>query len=197
MRHDNRTGRVTGIPWTPSRNFDDRPLGVRIDALVIHCISLPPGCYGGGEIESFFHNKLDRRAHPYFAEIRGLRVSAHFLIKRDGATAQFVSTLHRAWHAGRSVLEGVPEANDYSIGIELEGTDRDDFTEPQYRNLARLGRALLVAYPGITARRMVGHSDIAPQRKTDPGPGFDWPRFYRDTLGPAMSCPARGRGGRR
>jgi len=180
MQHDNRTGRVAGAHWIPSDNFDQRPSGVRIDALVIHCISLPPGCYGGGEIERFFCNHLDHGAHPYFEQIRGLRVSAHFLLGRDGTAVQFVSTLDRAWHAGRSTLAGVPQVNDYSIGIELEGTDQDTYTNPQYQSLARLVRALVAAYPGITRQRMVGHSDVAPGRKTDPGPGFDWQRFYRD-----------------
>lgn len=180
MQHDNRTGRVRGVHWMPSENFDDRPCGVRIDALVVHCISLPPGRYGGGEIERFFCNCLDHDAHPYFSGIRGVRVSAHFLVKRDGTAVQFVSTLHRAWHAGRSELDGVPEVNDYSIGVELEGSEEDAFAEPQYRGLARLVRALVSAYPGITPERMVGHSDVAPGRKTDPGPWFDWQRFYRD-----------------
>lgn len=180
MQHDHRTGRVLGAQWISSENFDDRPAGVRVDALVVHCISLPPGCYGGGEIEQFFCNCLDHEAHPYFAEIRGVRVSAHFLVKRDGAAVQFVSTLHRAWHAGRSVLDGVAEVNDYSIGIELEGSEQDAFTDAQYRSLAQLARALVSAYPAITPGRMVGHSDVAPGRKTDPGPGFDWQRFYRD-----------------
>lgn len=181
MQHDNRTGRVTGILWTPTTNFDERPAGRRIDALVVHCISLPPGCYGGDEIERFFCNGLDHDAHEYFNEIRGLRVSAHFLVKRDGTTVQFVSTLDRAWHAGRSVLDGMPEVNDYSIGVELEGLDDDGYTDSQYVHLARLARLLMAAYPGITRRRMVGHCDVAPGRKTDPGPYFDWARFHRDT----------------
>jgi len=180
MHHDNRTGRVTGARWAPSGNFDDRPGGTRIDALVIHCISLPPGRYGGDEIERFFCNRLDHDAHPYFETLRGVRVSAHFLIRRDGAVLQFVSTLNRAWHAGRSELAGVPEVNDYSIGIELEGLDEDDFTEAQYRSLAELAGALMTAYPGIGRDRLVGHCDVAPQRKTDPGRFFDWGRFYHD-----------------
>jgi len=180
MHHDNRTGRIAGIRWTPSANFDERPARTRIDALVIHCISLPPGRYGGEEIEHFFCNRLDHGAHAYFEEIRGLRVSAHFLIKRDGAAIQFVSTLDRAWHAGRSELEGVSEVNDYAIGIELEGTDDDVYTDAQYETLAGLTRALMASYPGITPKRIVGHCDVAPGRKTDPGPCFDWDRFYRD-----------------
>jgi AmpD protein len=179
MQHDNRTGLVTGARWTPSPNFDERPPGCRVDALVIHCISLPPGCYGGGEIERFFCNCLDHDAHAYFNEIRGVKVSSHFLIERDGEVIQFVSTLDRAWHAGRSSLQGVAEVNDYSVGIELEGSDDDIFTEDQYRVLSRLARALMTAYPGIQSGRVVGHSDVAPGRKTDPGPHFDWPRFRR------------------
>lgn len=180
MQHDNRTGRVAGARWVPSPNFDDRPAGARIDAIIIHCISLPPGCYGGGEIERFFCNRLDHHAHPYFEQIRGVRVSAHFLVARDGELIQFVSTLHRAWHAGRSALAGVPEVNDYSIGIELEGVDDDGFTEAQYAALAPLTAALMAAYPGISGERLVGHCDIAPERKTDPGLGFDWARYRRD-----------------
>lgn len=180
MQHDNRTGRVHGTLWVPTTNFDERPCGTRVDALVIHCISLPPGCYGGDEIERFFCNRLDHGTHEYFDHIRDLRVSAHFLVKRDGETLQFVSTLDRAWHAGRSALHGVPEVNDFSIGIELEGVDDDGFTSIQYDRLATLTRALTKAYPGIEAGRMVGHSDIAPGRKTDPGPFFDWGRFLRD-----------------
>jgi len=180
MHHDNRTGRIAGARWSPTQNFDERPAGTRIDALVIHCISLPPGRYGGAEIERFFCNSLDHAAHPYFETLRGVRVSAHFLVKRDGAVVQFVSTLRRAWHAGRSALAGVSEANDYSIGIELEGLDDDSFAESQYAALSELARALLTAYPGITRERIVGHCDVAPGRKTDPGPFFDWDRFHSD-----------------
>ncbi|MGA8260297.1 MAG: 1,6-anhydro-N-acetylmuramyl-L-alanine amidase AmpD [Arenicellales bacterium] len=180
MRHDNRTGRVTESGWIPSGNFDARPEGVRINALVIHCISLPPGEYGGGDVERFFCNRLDHDAHPYFERIRGMRVSSHFLVKREGSLVQFVSTLDRAWHAGRSVLDGVPEVNDFSIGIELEGVDDGEYTEAQYRTLAHLTRVLIDAFPEIDRDRIVGHADIAPDRKTDPGPRFDWPRFFRD-----------------
>lgn len=179
MQHDNRTGRVTEARWAASPNFDDRPGGARIDALVIHCISLPPGCYGGGEIERFFCNRLDHHAHPYFETIRGMRVSAHFLITRAGELVQFVSTLHRAWHAGPSMLEGVPDVNDFSIGIELEGVDDGGFADAQYRVLASLTGCLMTAYPGVRRDRLVGHCDIAPGRKTDPGPGFDWQRYRR------------------
>lgn len=180
MQHDNRTGRVAGARWVPSPNFDDRPAGIRINAVVIHCISLPPGRYGGGEIEQFFCNRLDHHAHPYFEQIRGMRVSAHFLITRAGEPVQFVSTLHRAWHAGRSELDGVAEVNDFSIGIELEGVDDDGFTTAQYETLSPLTVSLMAAFPEISGARMVGHCDVAPGRKADPGPGFDWQRFRRD-----------------
>lgn len=180
MRHNNRTGRVAGARWTGSPNFDDRPAGARINALVIHCISLPPGRYGGGEIEQFFSNRLDHDAHPYFETIRGLRVSAHFLVTRAGDPVQFVSTLHRAWHAGPSMLGGVPNVNDFSIGVELEGVDDGEFTDAQYETLAPLTLCLMAAYPAIGSGRLVGHCDIAPERKTDPGPGFDWQRYRRD-----------------
>lgn len=180
MQHNNRTGRVAGARWTPSPNFDDRPAGVRINAVLIHCISLPPGRYGGGDIERFFCNRLDHDAHPYFEQIRGLRVSAHFLITRAGDLVQFVSSLQRAWHAGRSVFHGVPEVNDFSIGIELEGSDDDAFTDAQYNTLAPLTVSLMTAYPEISRSRLVGHCDVAPERKTDPGPGFDWQRYHRE-----------------
>jgi AmpD protein len=180
MRHDNRTGRVIESSWIPSANFDARPPGTRINALVIHCISLPPGKYGGDDIERFFCNCLDHDAHPYFERIRGMRVSSHFLIRRDGGLVQFVSTLDRAWHAGRSMLDGVPEVNDFSIGVELEGVDHGEYTDAQYRTLAQLTCVLIAVYPEIGCGRIVGHSDIAPERKTDPGPYFDWPRFHRD-----------------
>jgi len=180
MLHDNRTGRVTGIRWVPSVNFDERPKGTRVNALVVHCISLPPGEYGGQNVERFFCNSLDCDAHPYFEHIRGLRVSAHFLIKRGGEMTQFVSTLDRAWHAGRSTLAGTGEVNDFSIGVELEGLDDDEYADAQYHALARLTRTLMAAYPEIGPDRVVGHSDIAPERKTDPGSRFDWGRFRRD-----------------
>lgn len=166
--------------WMPSVNFDERPIGARVNALVVHCISLPPGEYGGENVERFFCGSLDCDAHPYFEHVRGLRVSAHFLIKRGGEMTQFVSTLDRAWHAGRSTLAGTAEVNDFSIGVELEGLDDDEYTDAQYRALAQLTRTLMAAYPEIGPGRVVGHSDIAPERKTDPGPRFDWRRFRRD-----------------
>ena len=161
----------------PSPNQDERPIGAPIDLLVIHSISLPPGRYGGSWIEDLFHNRLDPAAHPYFAPIATLRVSAHLLIRRDGMPLQFVPFDRRAWHAGVSCYQGRAACNDFSVGIELEGCDEDPFTEPQYQRLAAVTRILVAAYPRITPARIVGHSDIAPGRKTDPGPCFDWPRY--------------------
>jgi len=161
----------------PSTNFNARPLGCVIDLLVIHNISLPPGEFGGSAIEEFFQNRLDWSAHPYFATIRGIEVSAHFLLRRDGDIVQFVSCDERAWHAGQSSFEGKVNCNDFSIGIELEGTDSIPFTDAQYESLSRLTGALMAHYPDLQRNRIVGHSDIAPGRKTDPGPAFDWGRY--------------------
>ncbi len=158
-------------------NFDARPEGAAIDLLVIHNISLPPGEFGGDQIEALFGNRLDCDAHPYFEQLRGLRVSAHFLIRRDGSALQFVSTNDRAWNAGLSMFDGRERCNDFSIGIELEGTDSEDFCDAQYRTLAALSDALMLRHP-ISALR--GHEHIAPGRKTDPGPHFDWARFRSD-----------------
>lgn len=157
-----------------SPNHGPRPEGVSVDLVVIHAISLPPGIYGGDAIEKLFTNQLDGDAHPYFDTLRGLEVSAHFLIQRDGRCTQFVSTERRAWHAGRSCWQDRPNCNDYSIGIELEGLDGDTFEPAQYTQLATLIRDLSTQYP-ITAA--VGHEHIAPGRKPDPGPGFDWARL--------------------
>lgn len=158
-------------------NFDARPEGVEIDLLVIHNISLPPGEFGSRYIEDLFANRLDCDAHPYFDQLRGLRVSSHFLIRRDGVALQFVSTLARAWHAGVSRFDGRERCNDFSVGIELEGSDVTGFCDAQYRTLAALTQALCVRHP-ISAVR--GHEHIAPGRKTDPGPYFDWSRFRSD-----------------
>jgi len=154
-----------------SPNFDARPDGVDPSLIVIHNISLPPGEFGGGAIADFFLNRLDWDAHPFYAEIRGVRVSSHFVILRTGAVQQFVSCNSRAWHAGPSEHAGRLRCNDFSIGIELEGSDTTSFEPAQYTALAALIRALSVAYP-IDA--LAGHADIAPGRKTDPGAGFDW-----------------------
>jgi N-acetyl-anhydromuramoyl-L-alanine amidase len=164
---------------SPSPNHDARPDGVAVDLLVVHYISLPPERFSGSAIEDFFLNRIDHDAHPYFAQLRGVRVSAHFLIRRNGELVQFVSTLARAWHAGVSRFVDAQghareRCNDFSIGIELEGDEIHPFTSRQYRQLASLTRALARRHE---LRDLAGHSDIAPGRKSDPGPQFDWPRF--------------------
>ena len=170
---------MEGARFVPSPNFDSRPTGSAIEVIVVHNISLPPGQFGGPDIERLFTNTLDPAAHPFFREIAGLTVSAHLLIRRDGEVIQFVPFGERAWHAGRSCCEGRERVNDFSIGIELEGSDDTPFEDAQYDRLAKITRALMRAYPAITPARIVGHSDIAPGRKTDPGPHFDWPRYRR------------------
>ena len=160
----------------PSPNYDVRS-NKEIDLIVIHSISLPPGIFGNSFVEDFFQNKLDHSKDKYFQEIKDLKVSSHFLIKRDGEITQFVSILERAWHAGVSSFEGREDCNDYSIGIELEGTDVDCFEDNQYESLVSLTSTLMSELPRITLDRIVGHSDIAPGRKSDPGKGFDWGKF--------------------
>ena len=167
-------GLASDIPFLRSPNCDERPDGVNIDLLVIHAISLPPGEFEGSAIEDLFLNRLDASRHPYYAGIAGLKVSAHFLVRRCGEAVQFVPCIERAWHAGASVWRGRSGCNDFSIGIELEGTDDVPFEDAQYLTLSQLTRALLAAYPIVD---IVGHSDIAPGRKTDPGPHFDWLRY--------------------
>ncbi len=177
MQLDPTTGWCEGIRHCPSPNFNERPNG-EISLLVIHNISLPPGQFGTGKVVELFQNCLCADEHPYFAGIAELRVSAHFLIQRDGSVIQFVSCLDRAWHAGLSLFEGRDNCNDFSIGIELEGTDDQPFTAIQYAVLAQLSAQLCAAYPAISPERICGHSDIAPGRKTDPGECFEWPRFF-------------------
>ncbi len=164
----------------PSPHHNSRPQG-DVSLLVIHGISLPPGEFGGPWIGDLFLGRLDPEAHPYFADIASLQVSAHCLIRRDGELVQFVSFDERAWHAGVSEFAGRAACNDFSIGIELEGTDTSGYTEAQYQQLVALSRCLMHHYPDITPERIVGHSDIAPGRKTDPGTGFDW-ALYRAML---------------
>jgi AmpD protein len=176
-------GWLRGVERISSPNCDDRPAGMPIDLVVIHAISLPPGRYGGGHVQRLFCNELDLGADPYFTEIADLRVSAHLLIERDGAPTQFVPFNRRAWHAGVSEFEGRPRCNDFSIGIELEGTDSEPFVDAQYAALNTALAALIAAYP---IRAVRGHSDVAPGRKTDPGPFFDWARL---TLPAAISRP--------
>lgn len=177
MQLDPQTGWFSGINHCPSANYNARPQG-EISLLVIHNISLPPGQFGTGKVREFFCNQLDAREHPYFSEIAGLQVSAHFLIERSGTVVQFVSCLDRAWHAGVSCFAGREGCNDFSLGIELEGTDDQPYSDLQYAALVRLVSGLQRNYPQITAERICGHSDIAPGRKTDPGPAFDWPRLF-------------------
>ncbi|MCG6871572.1 MAG: 1,6-anhydro-N-acetylmuramyl-L-alanine amidase AmpD [Gammaproteobacteria bacterium] len=179
LHTDVLSGWTTGARRAVSPNCDDRPAGCVPEVLVIHSISLPPDCFGGPEIEDFFHNRLDCDAHPYFDELRQLRVSSHFLVRRDGELVQFVPVTRRAWHAGESVCEGRNAVNDFSVGIELEGGERGTFEPAQYRRLVELSRSLMTAWPAITPRRVYGHADIAPGRKTDPGPGFDWIAYFR------------------
>jgi N-acetyl-anhydromuramoyl-L-alanine amidase len=167
-------GWLTRALQIPSPNCDARPAGSPISLLVVHSISLPPGEFAGPAVVDFFLNRLDHAAHPYFEQIRGLQVSSHFLIRRSGELIQFVPCLGRAWHAGRSQWKGRERCNDFSIGVELEGTDDSAFSGSQYAELARLTRELQRAYP---IADIVGHSDIAPGRKTDPGSGFDWARY--------------------
>ena len=167
-------GWLIGARRAPSPNADERPAGMTVDLVVIHAMSLPPEQYGTGDPERLFTNTLDFDAHPFFDELRALRVSAHFLIARDGVMTQFVSTDARAWHAGVSAFAGRTKCNDFSIGIELEGCDADSFTGVQYARLGELIGAVRLRYPDVTSDRIVGHSDIAPGRKTDPGPHFDW-----------------------
>lgn len=166
----------------PSPNQDDRPDGQSPELIVLHGISLPPGEYGGPHIESLFTNCLDWGAHPYFAEIEGMKVSAHLLIRRDGQVVQFVPFGRRAWHAGQSKFRGRDACNDFSIGIELEGCDDSPYADAQYTRLIPVVRAIIAAYPRISPREIAGHCDIAPGRKSDPGPAFDWLRLY-DGLG--------------
>ena len=163
----------------PSPNYDARPENSKIKLIVIHGISLPPGEFGGGYIQQFFCNNLDTQAHEYFAEICEMRVSAHCLIERDGNIIQFVSFLDRAWHAGVSNWCGEDTCNNFSIGIELEGTDDLDYSEAQYESLCKLVGCLQSRYVDIEPDAVCGHSDIAPGRKTDPGPGFDWLHFKK------------------
>lgn len=189
MRVDAASGWVEGARFVPSPNCDARPVGAIPEVLIVHAISLPPGEFGGTAIERLFCNSLDAGGHPYFAQIKDLRVSAHLLIRRNGAVVQFVPLHIRAWHAGQSQCEGRTRVNDFSIGIELEGCDDKPFEDAQYDALADLAKHIMHAYPAITAARIYGHSDIAPGRKTDPGPFFDWARL-RALLGTRLAAQA-------
>ena len=185
-----RAGWWSGAQRCPSPNFGPRPEAQAPNLLIVHSISLPPGVYGGDEIERLFTNRLDWDAHPYFETIRGLEVSAHFLLRRDGTCLQFVSCDERAWHAGRSHWQGRDNCNDFSVGVELEGLEGGLFEPAQYRQLARLTRALAANYPIAEA---VGHEHVAPGRKADPGPGFDWVRLRRELRRQHLALPAAAR----
>lgn len=174
---DTDSGHLVEARQLDSPNQDDRPTGVVPELIVIHNISLPPGEYGGPWIEALFSNRLPPDRHPYFATIAEQRVSAHLLIRRDGERVQFVPFQRRAWHAGVSAYRGRERCNDFSIGIELEGSDETPFEPMQYRVLSNTIIALCRAYPTLSHERIAAHSDIAPGRKSDPGPAFDWPRL--------------------
>nr|WP_067298753.1 1,6-anhydro-N-acetylmuramyl-L-alanine amidase AmpD [Marinobacterium profundum] len=176
------TGLLSNARFVASPNHNARPAGAVVSLLVIHNISLPPGQFGTGCVEQFFCNQLDWQAHPYFKSIEGLEVSAHCLIERSGALIQFVSLHQRAWHAGRSSFEGLENCNDFSIGIELEGTDDQPYSDAQYESLVQVTLQLQQNFLQLTNARIVGHCDIAPGRKTDPGPAFDWVRFRTQLL---------------
>jgi N-acetyl-anhydromuramoyl-L-alanine amidase len=156
---------------------NERPMGTKVSLLVIHCISLPEGIYGGKQIEHLFTGCLDCDEHESFSDLKGLEVSAHCVIRRDGLVEQYVPFDKRAWHAGVSSFEGIEACNDYSIGIELEGTDKSAYTAAQYLALAELSNRLISYYPKLSKQRIVGHSSIAPERKNDPGDLFDWPYY--------------------
>ena len=175
---DVANGLLSPVRQVPSENRDPRPDGAQPEIIVLHGISLPPGQFGGPEIEQLFTNRLDHDAHPYFNEIRNLKVSSHLLIRRDGEVVQFVPFTESAWHAGASCHRDRQHCNDYSIGIELEGDDESHYDDRQYPVLIDVIAALKLAYPEISNRDLVGHCDIAPGRKTDPGPAFDWLRLY-------------------
>ena len=188
-----KDGLAEGARFVPSPNGDERPAGSTVDLLVIHHISLPPGEFGGSGIVELFTNRLDPAAHPYYATIAGAKVSAHFLIRRDGELIQFVSCARRAWHAGESSWKGRTRCNDFSVGVELEGTGEMPYTDAQYSRLAALARALTARYP---IADIAGHSDIAPGRKADPGASFDWARF-RSLLDVRRRRSKKSNGGKR
>ena len=176
ISHQN--GWIEGIRHVPSPNFNERPTEVSVDLLVIHNISMPPSQFGTGDVDALFTNQLDFDHHPFYNGLRGIKVSSHFLISRDGQITQYVSMLKRAWHAGVSSFKGREQCNDFSIGIELEGTDDMPFTEVQYQQLASLTLLIMECFPNITQARITGHSDVAPGRKTDPGPFFKWKHYF-------------------
>lgn len=173
---DPGSGLVKGAQQAASPNCDLRPDGVLPELIVVHGISLPPGEYGGPWIDALFTNRLPPQAHPYFGAVAGLKVSSHLLIRRDGLLVQYVPLHLRAWHAGESSYHGRARCNDFSVGIELEGSDETAYEPAQYHVLSAIVLAMCAAYPSLSPERIAGHSDIAPGRKSDPGPAFDWPR---------------------
>ena len=177
MKFDLDRDHLLDARQVPSPNCDERPDDCEISLVVVHSISLPPGQYGGPEIDHLFTNTLDADAHPYFAEVAGMKVSSHLLVRRDGELVQYVPFRKRAWHAGDSCYQGRAACNDFSIGIELEGQDEESYTDAQYEVLAEVLKLLIDTYPGLSANSLAGHCDISPQRKTDPGPAFDWQRL--------------------
>jgi AmpD protein len=190
MQVDPKSGLICGARQIASPNRDARPAGVEADLIVVHGISLPPGEFGGPWIDRLFTNTLPPDVHPYFAEVCSMRVSSHLVLDRDGAVTQYVNLQERAWHAGKSMYKGREACNDFSVGVELEGADTLPYEAAQYEALAKVVAALCAAYPRLSPDRLVGHSDIAPGRKTDPGPAFDWPRA-RGLI--AAACALRGR----
>lgn len=178
MRIDPNSHVIVGVNYLPSPNADARPAECGLDLIVIHNISLPPGEFGQGYVQQLFTNTLDENIHPYFAEIKDLCVSSHLLIERSGKLTQFVPFDQRAWHAGESSFQGRECCNDFSIGIELEGADDVDYTDAQYRVLSATIISLQMIYPTLATSNIVGHCDIAPDRKTDPGLSFDWDRLH-------------------
>lgn len=175
---DRASGRIHPAALHLSPNHNSRPPGIAIDLIVIHCISLPRGVFGLSHIDDLFMNRLDPGAHPSFVDLEALRVSCHALIHRDGALVQYVPVHLRAWHAGPSQYRGRGPCNDFSVGIELEGEDSIPYTDAQYARLIALIKALIAAYPSLSREHITGHADIAPERKTDPGPAFDWKRLH-------------------
>jgi AmpD protein len=174
LQVDLQSGLLQGARQIASPNHDARPPSVEADLIVVHGISLPPGEFGGPWIERLFTNGLTADLHPYFQEVASLRVSSHLVVMRDGAVTQYVKFTDRAWHAGKSIYQGRAACNDFSVGVELEGTDTLPYEDAQYRALADIVAALCAAYPRLSPERLAGHSDISPGRKTDPGPAFDW-----------------------
>lgn len=179
MKIDPKTGLLQGVPFYPSPHYNARPDPSDISLLVIHGISLPAGVFNTHAIHDLFMGTLDCDTHPSFGPLEGLQVSAHLLIRRDGQVIQYVPFTERAWHAGESSFLERPHCNDFSVGIELEGTDEVSYEMRQYTQLANLTRQLMTCYPAITPQRIVGHNEIAPGRKTDPGPAFNWTHFFK------------------